>query len=268
MRILLTLYLSPSAQKLDLNGELVGALSCSLLPWEEATGLSSEDWSEEEVDRLWPEVFRCLSSRRQPLHFIKSHDPFRRVADGQPLFPVDATRGVLYLVRNPLDIAPSFAHHMGTSPTMGVRTLTWKAFHLPPALPAVANQFVGSWSDHVNGWLEQQELPMLLVRYEDLLADTAGEFSRVLDFFQIPKDPERLAKAVEYSRFERLQKAEKEHGFRERLRNKQPFFRRGQADCWRDELSSQEVETLLQNVAPSMQRLGYAIPSEWSHLVC
>ena len=47
--------------------------------------------------------------------FMKVHDAWMRVDTGEPMFPADVTLGVVYIIRNPLDLAASCAHHWGTS---------------------------------------------------------------------------------------------------------------------------------------------------------
>ena len=48
-----------------------------------------------------------------------------------------------------------------------------------------------TWSGHVASWLEQGELPMHVVRYEDMLADPEGGFGGVLRFTGFEPDAGR-----------------------------------------------------------------------------
>ena len=49
---------------------------------------------------------------------------------GQPLFPIDMTHGVVYIVRNPLDVVVSASHHYGLSLTEMVSKLCDETYTL------------------------------------------------------------------------------------------------------------------------------------------
>jgi hypothetical protein len=121
------------------------------------------------------------------------------------------------------------------------------------------HQPVGSWSQHVTSWLDQTELPVQLVRYEDLHTDPAATFAGILQAAGLPVDAKRLAAALAQSRFERLQAQEEAAGFKERLLGAPRFFRRGQAGSWREELTPAQVERIVADHGPVMARLGYLV---------
>ena len=54
------------------------------------------------------------------------------------------------------------------------------------------------WQRTVLGWLtENRDHPVLVLKYEQLLTDTAGELKRVLDFLRVPYSEQVLAKVEE-----------------------------------------------------------------------
>ena len=57
-------------------------------------------------------------------------------------------------------------------------------------------QQLHGWSGHVRSWLDQHDLPVLLIRYEDLRADTLGVFRSALDFLGVDYAPQSAAGAV------------------------------------------------------------------------
>ncbi len=69
--------------------------------------------------------------------------------------------------------------------------------------------------DFLNLWA--REMPkldrFLLVRYEDLRADTAGELRRITDFLGTPGSEEEIREAVEYASIENMRKLEQEKKF-------------------------------------------------------
>ena len=98
---------------------------------------------------------------------------------------------------------------------------------------------------------------VLLVRYEDMRIDTAGELARIADYVGWPVAAEDIARAVADTRFETLSAAEDRHGFRERPNSARRFFRRGEAGGWRDALSASQVAALEAAHGAMMRRLGY-----------
>jgi hypothetical protein len=122
------------------------------------------------LDRRIPNVYRVpeaeLLRHRRP-RVLKTHEP---VDSGY--------RRAIYLVRYPGDIAPSFLRYLHMMrecpPEMGLEDFL-------PRFVAGDVPF-GSWSDHVTGWLTRSREEVLLVRYEDMMRDTACEVRRMTDF--------------------------------------------------------------------------------------
>ncbi|MEM9069956.1 MAG: sulfotransferase domain-containing protein [Myxococcota bacterium] len=63
---------------------------------------------------------------------------------------------------------------------------------------------------YYNIWADQRHVPkdLLLVRYEDLHADTPAQLSRMVSFLGVDRDEATVQKAVEASRFSRMRKRE------------------------------------------------------------
>jgi hypothetical protein len=114
------------------------------------------------------------------------------------------------------------------------------------------------WGAHTLSWLEQTDIPICIVRYEDMKADPLGVFSRALEFAGEPADAADIRQAVAFADFAGLRRQEQENGFREGPREPGPlFFRRGDAGAWRDELSAAQIARIEASHAPMMRRLGY-----------
>ena len=197
--------------------------------------------------------------------FAKVHQPFLRLPDGAPLFAPPAIAGAVCIVRNPLDVAVSFAHHQ----QWGIdRTITAMG-HGPSAI-GIARKGIrarlpdlcGDWSGDVSSWLDQDDLPVNPVSYESLQADPAATLEAVVAFAGLRSEPARLARAVENSRFHRLREQERRDGFREKQPTAPSFFRKGQVGDWRNVLSRQQVRRLVESLGPAMARLGYLDEAE------
>ena len=95
------------------------------------------------------------------------------------------------------------------------------------------------------------------MRYEDLHAAPTANFAGILAAAGLPVDEERLAAALAQTRFERLRGQEAVTGFKERRLGAPRFFRRGQPESWREELTTAQQERILAAHGPVMTRLGY-----------
>ncbi len=106
-------------------------------------------------------------------------------------------------------------------------------------------------------WLEQTDIPVHLVRYEDMKFDAVRALRGVLDFAGRPATDEEIERAVAYADFRQLKSQEQDKGFREAPRA--GFFRRGETGSWRQELTPDQVMRIEADHALMMQRLGYRI---------
>ena len=138
-------------------------------------GLKSSTLSESVVERLRPDMYRMLAAQATAPLVLKVHDAWSATVRGEPLFPADVTAGAIYVLRNVLDVAASAADHWGVDCATAVRGLCdpdlGRASGRDALLPGV-RQIVGSWSRHIESWVDRSGLPLLLVRYEDMIADT------------------------------------------------------------------------------------------------
>ncbi|MEO9131205.1 MAG: sulfotransferase domain-containing protein, partial [Sphingomonas sp.] len=124
-------------------------------------------------------------------------------------------------------------------------------------------QLLPRWSGYNAGWLDQADIPVHLVRYEDMQANVAEVFRGALAFAGIGISAEESAQAARFADFGELKKQEVERGFREAPRNSPSggFFRRGVSGAWYDELSPAQVARIEADHADMMARLGYS-PSD------
>lgn len=232
-----------------------------------ATGLLTHD----ECDRIRPAVYRHVSEledEAEAVHFadtrfLKTHDAWTLTDRNEPLLGgAEAARAAVLIVRDPRDVVASLANHNGKSIDDAVAIMADPLDMLAGATDRQALQLrqrLLGWSGFNRSWLDQRELPVHLLRYEDMLADTAGELSRLLDKlgFEIGRDA--IGRAVERSSFEALQAQEAQFGFREApvKMSEGRFFRKGRAGGWREELTAAQCARIEADHAGMMRRLGY-----------
>ncbi len=262
MRVLLTNYLQP-AEPASINALLPAFSAFERHEFEECTGLQSSALTPDEMLRYRSLFYELLGAELPRATIVKIHDACLGTDRGELLFPASATEGAVYIVRNPLDVAVSLAHHAHESIGHIIGRMNDPFYRLSdsPSFPLLPH-LLSSWSGHVSSWLDQGAFPVHRVRYEDLLADPAAEFGAVVRFAGLDYDAGGVVQAVDRSRFEVLREQEARDGFRERMPAAQWFFREGRAGSWRDALSADEVRAVVDAHAPAMERLGYLREAE------
>jgi len=264
MRILLTNYLRDGEEPASINSLDLHLISSAREIFDDNVGLEASDLTQEEIERYRPYVYEMISEQAKsensgPL-FVKAHDAYTNTPEGIPLISKAATAGVIYLVRNPLDVAVSLAHHTAKPVEWVVQKMGDPEFafvdqtrHLHDQL----RQRLLTWSDHVTSWVDESGLRVLVVSYEEMTADSVGLLHKVIRFCGLDDDPERIAKAVRFSGFERIKAQEAEKGFSEMMPLADSFFRKGEVGSWRDGLTEELMNKLLVEHDDVMRRFGY-----------
>ena len=259
MRVLLAHYRGDGTEELDLTTPESAGISSHRPHFDELLGIPSSDLTDDEVEVLRPDVFRALAAEADDAVLVKVHDAHQPTPAGPPLIPPEVTRAAVYLVRDPRDVAVSAAFHSGHHDLdRSIRRLGNPEHQLAGGARRQLRQRLGTWSSHVRGWTGSG-LPLTVVRYEDLVADTAGQLERVVTAigWRAADHDACLARAVERSSFARLRAAEDEHGFRERHRRQQRFFRSGTVGDWRNHLSDAQAARVVADHGAVMAELGY-----------
>lgn len=174
-----------------------------------------------------------------------------------------ADRAVILLARHPADVAVSQYHQwrfrmrphkkaLNAYPEHGqpVGIFAFVAQH--PAGLAKVIEFMNEWA---------VALPtlgrVLVVRYEDMRADTHRELARIADFAAAPGTPEQIDTAVRYASFDNMKKLEERRVFRftggrmtarEKGNPDSAKVRRGKVGGWRDyfdEAQALEIDAIV-----------------------
>jgi hypothetical protein len=250
---------SGSNEPVDINALSTGAIASARGWIDNVLGFESSDLTHEEIDRLRPAVYRW-SLENEAIEYHKIHDSYQIGPDDEPLVSTDATLGALYLVRNPLDVAPSFANHNHTTIDAAIKAMADPAMVFAGSRTRAHRQLrqvLGNWSDHVASWVDAAALECHVLRYEDMHASPLGSFTAAARFLGLPHSPEQIAQAVGFSAFDILAQQEAEKGFRERPSRTERFFLQGKAGGWREKLSTEQISRIIGDHGPMMRRFGY-----------
>ena len=115
----------------------------------------------------------------------------------------------------------------------------------------------GSWSQHVESWTRKPHRAIFAMRYEDMLSDPEKAFGALARHLRLDPTPAQLAEAIERSSFAKLKSQEEKTGFVEKPEQAERFFREGRAGQWKDVLSPQQIERIVNDHREQMTRFGY-----------
>ena len=255
-----------------------GGIASARGPFDHLLLIDSGLLTHDEADCLRPRLYEELARGAEddeydapqntlPVRFVKVHDAYTLTENGEPLLAGRrGAEGAIVIVRDPRDVAPSLANHNQCSIDDAITFMSDKDSGFSARTrrqDLQLRQKLLGWSGHVASWLDQPDIPVHLVRYEDMHVDTAGTLTRALAFARREASDEEIARAVRFADFAQLQQQEQQKGFREapRARPDGKFFRRGEAGSWRHELTAEQAARIEADHGPMMQRLGYEIAS-------
>ena len=170
------------------------------------------------VDRRFPEAARNLT----PAQLVSGRNYFKThwVCDPAAIPCWGLTERAIYMVRNPLQIVVSGWHYLILR--SGKEYAAASEDERQEMFLKYASQFVqtggslewknfgvGSWAENVESWTSAP-VPVLLLRYEDFLADPTTAGASVVEFLDIDADAESISAAIEASSFEAMRRLEEQ----------------------------------------------------------
>jgi hypothetical protein len=167
----------------------------------------------------------------------------------------------LFVVRDPRSTLVSYYHFYKTL-TGGAQTLD--AFIESYLADGCIRGFepVVRWDQLVTEWIGRaRRRQVLIVKYEDLHQDRGRTLAEVARFCGLPDSAQAMASALERGSFQRMREGEERHGVEPQHPPDPPsrgwFFRQGQTDGWKTELSTPALEAIEKAFGPAMTTLGY-----------
>lgn len=213
----------------------------------------------DEIETLRPDLHAVMAaSGNDPI--VKVHDAWRRTRRGRPVHDAAVTHATVYLIRDPRDVAVSWSRFRAKS-------LDWAIDYLADRDAVIGNepdniqtqtpQHLGSWSTNAASWIDESGLDPLVVRYEDLLADTPAWLRAIATHVGWNPSDAVVGMAADSTRFDRLAAQERKTGFAERPTSTDTFFHSGKAQGWRGVLSAEQAARVEHDHHDMMARFGY-----------
>jgi aryl sulfotransferase len=226
-------------------------------------GISTGDLIGAEVTQARRAVCTFAARRAPGDLWIKIHDAWLAFP-GSDLLPLDPDdiAAVIYMARDPRDVAVSFASHLSVSVEDVIGYMDDSQFRLGDSgycLNRNFPQLLSTWSVHVSSWLTAFAGRIHVLRYEDALRDPLRFFADAMCLAGVQANAAALGKAVEATAFERLSALELSQGFRESAGvGSRRFFRSGVAEGWKGTLTSAQARRVFDAHSVVMKQLGYA----------
>ncbi len=220
--------------------------------------------ADDQVESLRPQAYVNLAARfarQNRPGIVKVHDRFKMTEAGQPLFPLQVTKATILIVRNPLDVAVSMAHHLGVSLEKSADWICNEKFQLlseGEGRKSQVRQLIGGWGEHTQSWLDLRNYRVHLVKYEDMHKAPVQTFGGILSAMGFPNDAVKVAAAVHACRMPALQAQELRRAFKEKSpKATAPFFRHGMIGEGEAELNSGLIDKIRNYNGEMMRRLAY-----------
>ena len=208
-----------------------------------------------------------LNLKNKSKKFFKTHSAFFDNKSNNSIFSnPENSLGAIYIVRDPRNVITSYAHHYSITVDEAFNQISDKELFLKKT-NLHPDVFISSWSLNYLSW-KKANIPLLLIKYEDLIKNTKEKLIEVFNFFQtlgMSKslyDEKKLDNVIKSTQFKNMQKLEKEIGFDESVMDKKtnkkiPFFNLGPSNDWRNKLDPNLANKIEKAFSKEMEELGY-----------
>lgn len=206
---------------------------------------------ESRIPEIYDVTDRKLRTFPRP-RIIKSHECF------DPRY-----KKIIYIVRDPRDVLISY-YEFQLKRRVISDDCSLEDF-VPRFMESEIEPKIGTWRDHVVSWTATRggQKNFLLVRYEDMLADTQKASTKIASFLGLDSNPERIARAVALSTADRMRKLEKEQSRQwketKNTRQDKPFVRKAASGGWRSILPERCVAQIESAWGEVMRSVGYEL---------
>ncbi len=239
VRAFLGNYFQPTGKNLSINELSSITTSDVRQDWfDKAAGRPFVGKSFDEWLLLRPDVLKLIAQSQPNNRFVKTHSKIARIGNIDLIMP-EVTAAAICILRNPFDVAVSFARHASIPIDVSIDRMCD-----PRNMVASQNgviEVLGRWDDHIQSWTTAPGLPRHIMRYEDMVHNPEGAFQGLLQFLQVPVQHKKMRQALEKSSFKVLQEQERKDGFLEKPLGMEKFFVSGKYGEWMKALTPEQV---------------------------
>ena len=223
-----------------------------------------------EVYKNWSSVQNYLNLDNK-IKFLKTHHINCKI-ENYEFTDQTNTLGVIYIVRDPRNVACSVKNHFSLNNYEEVKNFlfrenNWLGIVKDKDQAIMDNKIptlISSWKTNYLSWKNKTK-NYLLIKYENLLNDPYNEFFKISKYLEkhlkINISKEKVNKAIESCSFKNLQKLEIEGKFQESTvdkdNNNVKFFHLGPENDWRKKLDKEISKAIEKQFQEEMKELKY-----------
>tara|TARA_B100000900_G_scaffold330053_1_gene290518 strand:- start:112 stop:960 length:849 start_codon:yes stop_codon:yes gene_type:complete len=222
-----------------------------------------------DTSRFWIQAQERINKDKK-IKFKKTHNCLSSI-NGNNFTNKKNTIACIYVVRDPRNLITSLKNHY--------------ELNYEEALDFMVNekkficnyqkkndygdfQFISSWEKNFLSWKNQNDFPIKIIKYEDMLDKTYHVFEELIKFInktlKIKEriDKKKLKNSINSTSFENLKKYEKNYGFSESITSKNsqtniPFFYLGPDNDWKKILDKELKEKINVIFEKSLKYFSY-----------
>ena len=222
-----------------------------------------------DTSRFWIKAQELINLDKK-LKFFKTHNILGGL-NGNQFTNTKNTIGCIYIVRDPRNVITSLKNHFEMNDIEALEFMLNKNkytynYHVKNDYSDF--QFISSWENNYKSWKNQKNIPVKLIKYEDLHSKTYEVFKDLIKFINVTsKNPNifnknKAKKAIYSSSFDSLKTIESKNGFSESILSKKgkkkiSFFHLGPKNNWKNIFSEAYQNKLTLKFESNLKELNY-----------
>ena len=227
--------------------------------------LKPEDTAEKWLDK------QTEINKEKKLRLFKTHNAICKI-NGNSFTDAKNTLGGIYIVRDPRNVVTSLANHYQITIDEAYEFMKDRKRAI---IEKKDNRYLGftalfSWDFHIDSWLNYQNFPILVIRYEDLQYETFRTLKKVVTFIKdISKsnknfDQSKAKETIKSCEFEKLKKMEADTGFHEAVLKKGKlerikFFNLGKENNYKNLLNTNLITQMNETFKQKLLKFNYEL---------
>ena len=209
------------------------------------------------ISKYWAEAQQRITSKE--LIFFKTHS-CNYSHNNLNYTNQIKTRGGIYIIRDPRDVAVSYSKFIGESIDMTIEYMLGQSRQIWNQNKSLGI-ILSRWDYHVASWLNLKA-PIIFIRYEDLLEKTEKILNELINFLtkelkiKIDVNQKKIDNIIKSTSFNLLKQKEEKEGFREASKSS-AFFREGKSKQWKNDLNEKQISKIETNFSEAMKKFNY-----------
>ena len=222
-----------------------------------------------DTTRFWIKAQERLN-RDKKIKFKKTHNCLSSI-NGYNFTDKKNTIACIYIIRDPRNLITSLKNHYELDYNEALNFMINDKkfiFNFKKKNDYSDFTFISSWEKNFLSWKNQNDFPIKIIRYEDLISNTYYTSKQLIKFInsilkiEIKIDERKLKNSIDSTSFENLKNYEKNYGFSEAINSKKdnkniPFFYLGPDNDWKKLLDQNFKEKLNYTFNKSLKYFSY-----------